>query len=660
MMTSGCGSGIYYPNYTGANVVNETSTEQRDREQSSAVHHRGSPARLLAGPGTGKTWTLTNRVIDLVQDPAVLPTDVLALTFTRAAAQELRTRVRGAIGNETAPYVATLHSFALRHLVRYQDEVDALPLPIRVADDWEEANIIRRDLADILSIGVRDIDELLKALAADWEKLNADQDGWEQVFPDPAFLGAWRRHRETYGYTLRGELVYQLKRALERNPDFAADAQPRHLLVDEFQDLNPCDLGVVHHLRERGAEMFVAGDDDQSIYGFRHALPQAIRDFVVDFGAANLGLGICSRCDPEILRFADWLIRQEVGRVPKAIRAEDGKAPGSVELHGFDDQAAEAEWIANRCVQLEADGTDVSEILILLRGDRYGVYSSVLTDALDRAGMPVHVDVGGDGPLETGDGRRLLALLRLVVSPEDSLALRTLLVLDRGNHLGEGATRAIEELADELGGRFADALRRNQQEDSLGRHSQSARVWLDTTDQATTSFRAYFDLSLVPPDDRAAALVDKLENLPVPGMLQNPDEVADAITEFLRIQAAAEADDLPDLLRSIGATLDDDERVTDPNTINILTMHKAKGLGREAVFIVGAEDETLPGRASNNREMNEERRLLYVSATRARHSLFMTYCKQRTGAQSRTGRTGRARRTLTRFLRDGYIQPTVH
>lgn len=642
-------------------MVLESSNDLRDREQHAAVSHRQSPARLLAGPGTGKTWTLTSRVIDLVQSPNVLATAIVALTFTRAAAQELRNRVRNAIGAGTvAPYVATLHSFALQQLIQNGDQIQALPQPIRVADDWEERYIIRPDLGSILGIGVREVDDLLRDLAADWARLDADQTGWEQQFPNPEFLGAWEAHRSGYGYTLRAELVYQLKRAFDQDPDFASGAQPSHLLVDEFQDLNPCDLAVIYHLADRGAELFVAGDDDQSIYGFRHALPQAIRDFVGDRTAADLSLSVCSRCDPEILRFADWLIRQEVGRVRKTIRPEDGKAPGSVELHRFADQFAEARWIAQTCEVLSQTGTGLGEILILLRGDRKGVFSSVLVEALQALNLPVHVDVGGEGPLDTNNGRRLLSLLRLAVEPSDSLALRTLMILDSQNRLGKTAARAVEALASNRGVRFAEALRTNSENASLGRFSNSAREWLGNVDRDSTAYANFFDMSIVPPDDRLREFLSRLENLPIPGDLTNSEELSEALDELLRIQAASNADDLTELIRSIGVTLDEEERVADPDAVNILSMHKAKGLGREVVFIVAVEDETLPGRAANQPGIDEERRLLYVSATRARHRLIMTYVRRRERAQARTGRTNSAPRTLSRFLRNGYLHTEMH
>ena len=157
---------------------------------------------------------------------------------------------------------------------------------LRIADDWEERHIILEDLKQLLRLQrVDQARDLFNELSADWQSLTADQADWERRYPNPQFLGAWREHRYIYGYVLRDELVYQLKRAMEQDPDFTVDGPPTYLLVDEYQDLNRCDLAVVKAIADHGAEVYCAGDDDQSIYGFRKAHPEGIRRFTVDYQA---------------------------------------------------------------------------------------------------------------------------------------------------------------------------------------------------------------------------------------------------------------------------------------------------------------------------------------------------------------------------------------
>lgn len=204
-----------------------------------------------------------HRVIRLTEDEQVLPSDILALTFTRAAAQELRQRVAEAVGEGTVPpRVRTLHSFALSQLLTNGSKLESLPQPVRIADDWEESEVIIPDLQATLSLDRRDVRKLFGNLSADWETLRADQDDWEKLLPNPEFVGAWQRHRTLYGYTMRNELVYQLKRALDQVDDLQLDGAGQHLLIDAYQDLNPCDLAVVERLASPGVELYVAGDDD--------------------------------------------------------------------------------------------------------------------------------------------------------------------------------------------------------------------------------------------------------------------------------------------------------------------------------------------------------------------------------------------------------------
>ena len=276
-------------------------------DQIQAIDHIGSHARLLAGPGTGKTKTLTRRVLSLILQHNADPESILLLTFTRLAAAQLKDEIKKVLNlGKTIPQVSTLHSFALKQILHNSSRIDTLPRPIRIADDWEERHIIQEDLKKVLSLKeIGDVQNLINQLSTDWETCRIDEIGWEQQFPNPAFLGAWRSHKDQYGETLRAELVYQLKKQLNQSRDFQLDKEYKHILIDEYQDLNACDLAIVNELAKRGAELFVAGDDDQSIYGFRFATPEGIRNFEQIYqNSKKLALEICFRCDKSIFAFS--------------------------------------------------------------------------------------------------------------------------------------------------------------------------------------------------------------------------------------------------------------------------------------------------------------------------------------------------------------------
>lgn len=626
-------------------------------EQRNAAGYAGTHARLLAGPGTGKTLTLTRHICFLIEERNVEPERICALTFTRAAAHELRRRVESEVGRGKVPRISTLHSFALRQLLRNSNRLTFLPQPLRVADDWEERHIILEDLKALLNLGgIDEARRLLNELSADWQRLTADQADWDKRFPNPAFLGAWREHRGIYGYVLRAELVYQLKRALEQYGDFSLDGPPRYLLLDEYQDLNRCDLAVVKAIADRGAEVYAAGDDDQSIYGFRMAHPEGIRRFPQDYpGARELSLTVCKRCDREILDLGLFVARQDFRRINKPLRAEDGHTGAEIAILRFRDQNEEAQGVADLCRHLINDrGLQPHHILILLRSDHNGAFSSVLRQVLGAHGVPLGIATADTNPLNAPAGRQVLAFLRLLANHTDHLAWRTLLKL-RNNGVGPGAVNAAYELARARNAKFAEALQTICDDPSLaGRHGARIRTEVE-------AIRAILgDLSsLLSADEDNGAEIDLTETIgQIVRRLVDDEVQREALQHqfWLAIQAA-ERKSISDLVRALEVSREDLEQEIDEGKVNILTMHKAKGLTAEAVVIVAAEDEYVPGRAQGD-AADDERRLLYVSLTRAKHHLFITYCDRRTGAQRNTGRTaGQPRRSLTRFLRDGPIAP---
>jgi DNA helicase-2/ATP-dependent DNA helicase PcrA len=277
------------------------------REQATAAGSRTNDARLLAGPGTGKTTTIVEHVANLIRD-GVAATDMLCVTFTRAAAAGMRRRIAEALGGATAPEVYTLHAFALKVLMQRKVDVGSGKGRARVADDWEERWVVQEDLRDLLGEAkIKAVQERLKALSAAWET--------EPGVPptvDPDLLGALAKDKERYRYVLRSELVFLLYGELGSDPDLLRGAY-KHIVVDEYQDLNRCDVAVLDELGRRGAVLYVAGDDDQSIYQqLRHADPDAIRDFVTNHAhAEDLKLSICIRCDREIVKLATEVISQE-------------------------------------------------------------------------------------------------------------------------------------------------------------------------------------------------------------------------------------------------------------------------------------------------------------------------------------------------------------
>jgi len=604
-------------------------------EQKKAVVHSGVHARLLAGPGTGKTRALTRHICFLVEEKGTPPENILVVTFTRAAARELRHRIKDELGARQCPRISTLHSFALRQLLKNKKPIIELPQPLRIADDWEERNIILEDLKSL--IGLKDIKEArakLNELSSDWESL-------EERNLDPKFIGAWQQHRMVYGYTLRAELVYQLKKALEQRGDFELEKSIDHFLVDEYQDLNKCDLAVVHEVASRGAELFIAGDDDQSIYGFRNAHPDGIRDFHTEYSnSKTFPLEVCMRCDSKIIDISRDVIQQDVGRTDKNIRPEPDRAQGQVAILRFGEQNKEAAGIANLCSYLiNRRKISPGNILILLRSDRNGAFSRPIQKALQEKEIPVSSGAGVNVLNEKG-GRSVLAFLRLAINPEDSLAWGTLFnVWCQG--VGPVARQEIYRVAQRNHKTFARTIL-----ESGNRNSFSTKI-SGAIDKVSNKLEELFPEN-VTSDNLMPAIRNATESL----VLNENTKIA-IMSKFQRAMELIDSKTLEEVVRAVeivDENIDQEIEQDQIDKISILSMHLAKGLTAKAVIVVAAEDQYIPGRATGI-EIDDERRLMYVSLTRAKHHLFVTYCDNRTGEQRHTGRdSGQIARSLSRFL----------
>jgi DNA helicase II / ATP-dependent DNA helicase PcrA len=621
-------------------------------EQKTAASHVGGHARLLAGPGTGKTRSLTRHVMFLIETQGVKPEAIFVLTFTRAATEELRNRLKSELGDDAKlPVVSTLHSYALKMVLANSARV-RLPAPIRIADDFEERHIIQEDLKAILNLTkIKEVNDLLQQLSADWEKLTPD---WQRRFPNPKFLGGWQEHRRIFGYTLRSELVYQLKLAFSEG-QLKLKEPPQHLLVDEYQDLNACDLAVVKEIADAGATLFTAGDDDQSIYGFRYADPEGIRRFTTEYTPCDgLELAECKRCDCDILDLALFVARQDPRRIDKRIHAADGAGQGEVQILHFATQSEEAGGVAAICEWLRDDqNVHPDNILFLLRSDRNRQFSKPLRTELERKGFrvatitdplePLNCPQQEDGKIQV-EGRILLSLLRLRVEPKDHLAWRTLLQL-RSNGIGAKAHTSLYELARARGIGFAEALFAVRDDPSLiDRFGKKLGEEVVNIERALAEYPKQDELEPLDFVRRVseAHIADERTRLQV-------------VRVFERAAASNPPAELSELLRIINVS-PTQENQAETDAINIMSMHQAKGLTADATFVIAAEEEYLPGRATGS-GADDERRLLYVSLTRARHFLFITHCRRRIGPQRHSGSTsGKEDRNLSSFLRGGPIQ----
>jgi DNA helicase II / ATP-dependent DNA helicase PcrA len=581
---------------------------------------------------------LVELVASLINDRSASAPEILCLTFTRAAAAGLRSKIARGIGEEAAPDVYTLHGYALRQLMARNIDIGAGRGRDRVADDWEERQIVEEDLKVLLGeTKIKAVRTRLANLASAWE--SSPDPGVEETHPDSELVGALRRHKSHYRYILRSELVYRLKEQFDANPYLELTGTYKYVVVDEYQDLNRCDVAVVDAIAAaQGAHLFVAGDDDQSIYQqLRNAHPQAIRDFVGSHDAADLRLVTCIRCDRGIIGLAHQVISQEVGRTDKDHEPHASAGPGIVEAIAFRNGEYEAKGIAKLAKKFIDAGVAAHEVMVLLRSDRYGRFSDPIEREMAALRVPAKVRTDAESALDTSDGRALLAHLRLIIDASDDLAWRTVFMT---GHLGVGgeALKALHALATGTAGMSLAAAV----------HAVQANPTLITATFGPAVSRAAGVVQarvadIIAEAPLATSTVDEVIDV-AQAQLPPSDDLTTAVGELKTLSGLWNPTSLSDFLSGLALRKEEEEDLA-RNTVNIMTAHRAKGLDACIVILACAEEELFPGIGA----IDEERRLFYVSLTRAKHALFITHANARSGIQRHSG-TGDATHQRTKFL----------
>lgn len=616
------------------------SFEPTPEQRAILEHDPDRHARVLAGPGTGKSATLV-ALIDQLLSGAETPR-LRLLTFTRAATGELAKKV-SAHPAAAVERPSTIHSFAISVLVRNPGAGD-LPEPLRIADDWEYKEVVRPSLARRAGVPVPRLDRLTREMAANWESLRPDRDPEISAAERTRFHGAWGEHRAIYGYTLLQELPYALRQALRDHPDLEG-VDYDLLVVDEYQDLNACDLEVVRLIGERGCSVIGAGDDDQSVYSFRKAAPEGIRRFPEDYAdSADFTLSVTQRCGSTIIEWASHVIEGDPDRPTRSrLTPAAGSPEGEVALLSFAGQVAEAKGVAALAKKLiEKEGVPPPEILILLRTDYRGAFSNPIKAQMDELGIPYSDPDVVTAMLADLSNRRTLEILRLLVDRSDSVAWAALLRLESG--VGEAFVDYVYGRARAERAKFGDAL--------LASHSggfpeapvasanraadlvESVLTWLDAhpiPEERDSSWGGW--LVEATGDDVVPAPSDELKEL-----LFALDELAEPETSLGRFLGQI-------------APLGRDRAANESEGVRIMSMASAKGLTVRATIVAALEDGIVP---RPNADLAEERRLLYVAMTRAKKFLYGTWARRRTGPTARAGAPRvQERRSHSHFLNGG-------
>src|SRR5271166_1935646 len=590
----------------------EPTAEQR----AILAHDQHRHARVLAGPGTGKSATVVALVDQLLAgNPAP---HIKLITFTRAATAELAKKVSDHPA-AAAERPSTMHSFSISVLLRNAG-TGHFPQPLRIADTWENDEIVKPTLARRINVRVTKLDDLIREMASNWEFLEQR----ELSTVDPAerarFLAAWHEHRDVYGYALR--------QALHDHAQLDG-VEYDMLIVDEYQDLNACDLEVLRLIADRGCAIIAAGDDDQSIYSFRYAAPAGIRRFCEDYpGSATYPLSVTQRCGSGIIEWASYVIAGDLVRPADrpALHSAEGSPPGEVALLAFPSDVSEADAVGEIIHQLiHRDHVPADEILVLLRGDHNGTFSRPIKQALDRREIAYSDLDAVIRMLGEEANRRMLATLRLLINSRDSLAWATLLYLAPG--IGQSCSAYVYERARERRIQFGEALWEAYEAGFPDAPRTSARV-ATLLRNVTAWLEPHRPPEETPEHGWGQWIVEIAGGDVVPAPSDGCRELLIALDGIIDRDQ-----DFGRYLSQI-TPLAKDRALAESRGVRIMTMIGSKGLTVRATIMAGVDDGIVP---RPDAEPNEERRLLYVAMTRAKEFLFGTWAGQRSGPTARAG-----------------------
>jgi DNA helicase II / ATP-dependent DNA helicase PcrA len=626
-------------------------------QQRAAVLFRGQALLIVAGAGSGKTSVLTRRIVGLLRNREAWPSQILAITFTNKAAGEMRERISGLVGEAaTGMWISTFHSACVR-ILRKEAERFGYSSSFTIYDSADQRALVKRILKEL------DGDDLGLTHNAVINKMSrlknelADVDSYRRTASssDPAdalFVEVWDRYQRELARSqafdfddLIGQTVYLLRAF----PDVAARYQSRfrHVLVDEYQDTNHAQYSLIRELTRdvpkeyvpedsktprlddgsiAGASLTVVGDSDQSIYAFRGADIRNITEFERDFpGAEVILLEQNYRSTQTILDAANAVIGNNFDRTAKKLFTDVGAGEGIIGFTGYSAHD-EAQFVADQIVSLSSEGIPYSEMAIFYRTN---AQTRALEDILIRSGIPYRV-IGGTKFYERAEIKDVMAYLVAIANPADSLALRRILNTPRRG-IGPATETALVSFADKNGITLREALTRSE-ELGLGpkvtQAMQSLGEALDAAEQVSresppvatvetiltkTGYLSLLQASRDPQDEARAENVQELVAVTREFGKNNPDgTLVDFLTE---VSLVAAADDLDD----------------ESGTVSLMTLHTAKGLEFDVVFLTGVEEDLLPHRMSAHEPggLQEERRLLYVGITRARKRLHLSLAMTR-------------------------------
>ncbi|MBD5395830.1 MAG: DNA helicase PcrA [Lachnospiraceae bacterium] len=609
-----------------------------NQQQKEGVFTVNGPVLLLAGAGSGKTRVLTHRIAYLIEEIGINPWNIMAITFTNKAAGEMKERVEDLVGfGSGSIWVTTFHSTCVRILRRYIDRI-GYNTNFTIYDTDDQKSVMK-DICKRLNVDTKMFKErsILSAISSAKDELISPNEYSLSTGGDYHKQKIAQLYQE-YQAALKknnavdfDDLIMLTVELFKACPDVLGSYQNRFkcIMVDEYQDTNTAQFELIRLLAGEKHNLCVVGDDDQSIYKFRGANIRNILDFEKYYPeAVVIRLEQNYRSTQNILDAANTVIRNNKGRKEKSLWTDHG-AGNLVHFRQFDTAYEEAEFVADDISRKKRQGIyDFKDSAILYRTN---AQARLLEERFVVEGIPYDV-VGGVNFYARKEIKDLLAYLKTIDNGRDDLAVKRIInVPKRG--IGASTIVKVQEYADQKEISFYDALREADEITTIGRSGAKLKPFVNMI-QAFRSKLSYYGLEdLIKDVIETTGYVKELEDSneeDAEGRIENIDELVSKIVSY---EETHDEPSLSEFLEEVALVADIDNVNEDSNRVLLMTLHSAKGLEFQNVYLTGMEDGLFPSYMSitsdDAGEIEEERRLAYVGITRAREDLTICCARQR-------------------------------
>ena len=631
-----------------------------DRQKEAVMTTEG-PCLVIAGAGSGKTKVLTHKIAYLISEKYVKPWNIIAITFTNKAANEMKERISNIIGDAANDlWMGTFHSICVKILRKYIDRI-GFEHSFLIFDTSDQKTLIKECLKEL-----KIDDKLFTDRAVMSEISNGKNEMLEPKAYQTKYAGDYRKEiigkiYELYQQRLKennaldfDDIINYAIKVLTENPDVLEyyTEKFKYVLVDEYQDTNKAQFMLVSIFASKYGNITVVGDNDQGIYSFRGADITNILNFEKDFpGTKIIKLEQNYRCTGNILKAANAVIKRNENKYDKKLwtNNDDGDLPT---IYQAEDEYGEATYIVNQISHLKTqEYYKYSDFVILYRMNSQ---SRAIEDILRREDIPYKI-VGGLKFYERKEIKDIIAYLRLIYNTSDNLSLKRI-INEPKRGIGKTSLDNIQEIAENSGTSMYEVIKRAE-DYGLNRIKANSIDFINLIEELRAKMEELTISELIKETLNKSGYTKALElenTVEAESRIQNLEEFLTVAIEF---EEEFADNNLGEFLENITLSSDIDNVEDAENSVTLMTLHSAKGLEFPTVFLVGLEEGIFPGYKSigEENELQEERRLFYVGITRAKEHLFLTCAKRRTifGSTSYNA-ISRFVKEIPKDLLDGY------